>query len=150
MVFMSGCASIVSKSKYPVQISTNPEGVEISVEDAKGKTIFTGKTPTTVVLKSGDGFFKGANYTVSFKRAGYKAVTAKIHRGLDGWYIGNLIFGGFVGLLIVDPLTGAMWKLDDLHIDLDKNQAANDKRELQILSLNEVPEHLRVKMVRIN
>lgn len=32
---------------------------------------------------------------------------------MDGWYMGNLLFGGFIGFLIVDPATGAMWKLDD-------------------------------------
>jgi hypothetical protein len=33
---------------------------------------------------------------------------------MDGWYIGNILFGGLIGILIVDPLTGAMWKLDDV------------------------------------
>ncbi len=149
MVFMSGCATIVSKSKYPVHISTSPQGVEVIIKKSNGRTIYRGKTPTTVSLKAGAGFFKGEDYTVSFKRTGYKTVTAKVHRSLDGWYIGNLLFGGFVGWLIVDPLTGAMWKLDNLHIDLNKNQAANGKQQLQILSLNEVPQHLRAKMVRI-
>lgn len=32
---------------------------------------------------------------------------------MDGWYIGNLLFGGLIGMLIVDPATGAMYKLDD-------------------------------------
>lgn len=30
---------------------------------------------------------------------------------MNGWYIGNLLFGGIIGLLIVDPATGAMWTL---------------------------------------
>ncbi len=32
---------------------------------------------------------------------------------LDGWYFGNLIFGGLLGILIIDPATGAMWRLDE-------------------------------------
>jgi hypothetical protein len=32
---------------------------------------------------------------------------------MDGWYIGNILFGGVIGFLIVDPATGAMWKLGD-------------------------------------
>lgn len=32
---------------------------------------------------------------------------------MDGWYVGNIIFGGLIGLLLVDPITGAMWKLPD-------------------------------------
>ena len=27
---------------------------------------------------------------------------------MNGWYIGNILFGGLIGFLIVDPLTGAM------------------------------------------
>jgi hypothetical protein len=32
---------------------------------------------------------------------------------IDGWYFGNLLFGGLIGILIVDPATGAMWKLPE-------------------------------------
>ncbi|WP_174263189.1 CsgG/HfaB family protein [Citrifermentans bemidjiense] len=32
---------------------------------------------------------------------------------MNGWYWGNIVFGGVIGLLIVDPATGAMWKMDD-------------------------------------
>jgi hypothetical protein len=31
---------------------------------------------------------------------------------IDGWYWGNLLIGGIIGMVFVDPLTGAMWKLD--------------------------------------
>jgi hypothetical protein len=38
---------------------------------------------------------------------------------LNGWYIGgNLVFGGLVGWLIVDPLTGAMWTIDNNDINI--------------------------------
>jgi hypothetical protein len=30
---------------------------------------------------------------------------------IDGWYFGNILFGGLIGMLIVDPLTGAMYCL---------------------------------------
>lgn len=151
MVFMSGCASLVSKSQYPIHINSNPEGAEIKIYKKNGKLIFSGKTPTIVTLKAEDGFFRGADYRVHYKKAGYQDAVGEIRSSVDGWYFTNFLFSSVVGLLIVDPLTGAMWKLDDeISIELNKNQAANDKRELQILSLNEVPEHLRVKMVRIN
>ena len=32
---------------------------------------------------------------------------------LNAWYWGNILFGGLIGWLIVDPATGAMWKLKD-------------------------------------
>ena len=30
---------------------------------------------------------------------------------IDGWYWGNLFLGGILGMLAVDPATGAMWAL---------------------------------------
>ena len=27
----------------------------------------------------------------------------------NGWYIGNILFGGLIGMIIVDPATGDMW-----------------------------------------
>ena len=38
---------------------------------------------------------------------------------LNGWYIGNVVFGGLIGLLIVDPETGAMWRLDENPIGVE-------------------------------
>jgi hypothetical protein len=32
---------------------------------------------------------------------------------LSGWYFGNLLFGGIIGLAIVDPISGKMWTLPD-------------------------------------
>jgi len=72
---------------------------------------------------------------------------------LNGWYIGNLLFGGLIGLLIVDPLTGAMWTLDpkDINLILEKKTAGlpSDRRALSVVSLEDVPDYLRDKMIRI-
>jgi hypothetical protein len=36
---------------------------------------------------------------------------------LSGWYFGNILIGGLIGLLIVDPLTGAMYDLEPENIE---------------------------------
>jgi hypothetical protein len=147
---LAGCASIVSKSEYPVAISSNPEEAEITIVNRAGETVFKGKTPTTLVLKAGAGFFKGENYAVTFKKEGYATHTAQIQRGVDGWYIvGNLVFGGFVGWLIVDPATGSMWTLKNLHVDLAP-QVSSNQNQIHIVTINDVPEQLRSKMIRIH
>jgi hypothetical protein len=28
---------------------------------------------------------------------------------MSGWYCGKLLFGGLIGMLAVDPATGAIW-----------------------------------------
>lgn len=153
MVFGQGCASIVSKSTYDVTISSTPSNVRVDVYNKKGELKATGSTPLQARLKAGAGYFSGEVYTVEFKRDGYPVHKAQIERGVDGWYIvGNLFFGGLVGWLIVDPLTGAMWTLKDLHVDLEGTAQAdlNEPGALRIVSLDQVPRNLQPRMVRIN
>lgn len=147
-----GCASIVGKSAYPVAISSQPDQAEISITDESGKTIFTGKTPTTVTLNTKAGYFSGKDYTVTFTKPGYAKQMAQIQRGVSGWYIaGNLFFGGLVGWLIVDPLTGAMWTLDEqTTATLSPQTSRQDSTAtLQVVLLDVVPDSLRSKIVRI-
>lgn len=149
----SGCASIVSKSQYPVSIRSNPEGAMATVRDSSGQAVHSGVTPTTVTLKAGNGYFRGQNYTVDFQKEGFSTTSAEIRRDLNGWYLGNIIFGGLIGMLIVDPATGAMWRLsDEVHGELLPLQTTREdgEVELQILTLNDLPEDLREHLVLIN
>lgn len=145
-----GCATIVSDSKYPVGISSEPPGAEIRIVNRTGREVFQGTTPTTVTLEAGAGYFKGENYTVSFVKDGYVPKDAQIERRVDGWYVGgNLIFGGLIGYLIVDPATGAMWTLRDLHVDLQDDTRAGASSALNILSIEDLPAHARTHLLRI-
>jgi hypothetical protein len=67
----------------------------------------------TITLNSSDGFFSAARYTFQFEKEGCNPTTTTLSAGINGWYFGNLLFGGLIGFLIVDPATGAMWSLDE-------------------------------------
>ena len=108
----SSCASIVSKSTYPLSINSSPSNAKVSITDKKGKEIYLGNTPATVKLKAGAGFFSKAEYQVKFSSPGYDDKIVPITFKLDGWYFGNLLLGGVLGMLIIDPATGAMWKIE--------------------------------------
>jgi hypothetical protein len=109
----TGCASIVSDSDYPVSVDSSPSGATFEVKDSTGMVLARGTTPQTIVLEAGEGYFNGADYIVEASKGGDRGVM-RIGRGIDLWYLGgNLFFGGLIGYLIVDPLTGAMWKLDE-------------------------------------
>jgi len=110
----TGCATIVSKSTYPVMLNSNPSGASVTIKNKSGVAVQNVTTPATVMLKAGDGFFSKANYTLEFEKDGYSPYTTMLTASMDGWYIGNLVFGGLIGFLIVDPATGAMWKLDPI------------------------------------
>lgn len=121
----TGCASIVSKSTWPVTIQSKPTGAKCVVAKSSGKQLHSGETPMTVMLESGDGFFQWANYTVTCDKPGYQQSVVKAESHLNGWYFGNIVFGGLIGLLIVDPATGAMYRMDDSQtVDLQALQTA--------------------------
>ena len=55
-------------------------------------------------------------------------------------------------MLIVDPATGAMWKLDTppLNVNLSKLSAAAKTPQLEIINIASLPQNLKDKLVRIN
>lgn len=148
----TGCASIISKSSYPVAITSSPENASFIVTNEAGQKIHSGKTPTTLTLEASDGFFSSAQYNVKFKKKGYEDQNISIVPTLDGWYVANILFGGLPGLLIVDPLTGAMFKLPETaNANLSaKGKASLENNKLTIMSLDDVHPNQRKNLVRVN
>jgi hypothetical protein len=148
---LSSCATILSKSSYPVHISTEPSGATVSVTDKHNKEVFKGQSPADVTLKSGAGFFAKAEYQVKLTAPGYAEQVVPINFKINGWYFGNLLIGGVIGMLIVDPATGAMWKLDTppLKVSLERTNAAAQVPTLQIIDIATLPQSAKEKLVRI-
>jgi hypothetical protein len=116
-----GCASIVGERNQTLNISSNPQGANVVIRDKHNKTIYQGRTPTTVSLEKSDGFFSGQRYLVTMygDQENKETIVVKAHP--NAWYVmGNLLFGGLIGWLIVDPATGAMWELypNEVHASL--------------------------------
>lgn len=150
-MFFAGCASIVSKSSWPVRINSSPEGANVYITNSSGEKIYSGKTPTQVVLKSKKGYFTGEKYKLVFTEDGHGQVIYELDTGLNGWYIGNIVFGGLIGFLVVDPLTGAMYRLDDaVDVSLPADVSfINKGSELRIVTLDNVPENLSSKLIAL-
>lgn len=151
-IILSGCASILSTSNYPITVNSTPSGAKIIVKDKKGIDVYAGNTPANFKLKAGAGFFSKASYTVTFEMDGYDIRKVPVYFKLDGWYFGNILLGGFLGMLIIDPATGAMWKLDTefLNETLSKSSTSIDEPSLRIYGYNDIPESLKENLVRIN
>ena len=88
-------------------------GANFEVRNSTGQVIHQGVTPGTITLNASDGYFKKAEYTIVFRKDGYADQVNNLTSSLDGWYVANIVFGGLIGLLIVDPATGAMYKLPE-------------------------------------
>lgn len=152
MLLASSCASIVSKSNYPITINSTPSEAKIVITDKKGQQVFTGNTPANLKLKAGSGYFGKAQYQIQFTKDGYETKTVPVHFKLDAWYFGNILIGGLIGMLIVDPITGAMYKLDTEFVNetLLASTASLDNNQLKVYDLNEVPAQWKDHLVKIS
>ena len=107
------CATIMKGSDQKVAFQSTPTGAKVSIFDSSGMLVGDGTTPITIPLKKGAAYFQAAKYRVVFEAPGRQKKEIWLTGSLEGgWYIvGNLVIGGLIGWLIVDPLTGAMWNL---------------------------------------
>jgi hypothetical protein len=151
----SGCASIVSNTRWPVAVSSTPVGATVSIVNRRGKEVFSGVTPVEVRLRSGSAYFSREIYKLTFSLPGYSPKTTTLEAGINGWYFGNFGFGGVIGFLIVDPITGAMYRISQKNVDVALTPTtgflwpAQPEGGLRIVSLNDVPESLRPALERL-
>lgn len=83
-------------------------------------------SPGAVDLTRGAGYFSPQAYKVKMSKPGYISKTVDVVPGMNPWYFGNIMLGGFVGMVIVDPLTGAMFKLYPREIDGELEPTGED------------------------
>ncbi len=144
--FVAGCASIISKSDYTVSIRSAPQGANIKIYNRRNILVYEGTTPTTVSLTAHHGFFMGQKYRIV--SSGSVVGQTQLNSRLDGWYLGNLIFGGLLGILIVDPATGAMWSLEEEVMITGQGQGSNlHDPAIRVVSIDDIPESLREKLI---
>lgn len=124
-ILLSGYASIVAKNDLVVTISTEPDGADVIIKNNKGSVVRKALSPTNVTLLTSDGYFSGETYSVSLRKNGYWGKDLVINSAPRGWYLfENIAFGGLVGWFIVDPVTGAMYKLkpEDINETLNRRE----------------------------
>ena len=153
---LAGCATIMGKSAAEaLNVRSAPDQANVVITDESGTKIFEGKTPTSLPLEKKKGFFSGKKYAVTIKKEGFAEQTVIVDTKVNGWYIGgNILFGGILGWLIIDPATGAMWKLDtnEINVTLDtpKKESMIEPNKARIVLLDDVPLSLRDKMVKVS
>ena len=112
LLALCGCATILSNSEYPVNIDSVPSNMEIVVTDSNGDIEYRGQTPTVVDLDAHGGYFVREIYTVELYDAGKVVGKTTVDGSIDSHYFLNLVGWSVIGLIVVDPMTGAMWTLE--------------------------------------
>lgn len=126
-LLFTGCASIIHGPIQTVDFNSQPSGAKVTID---GKEY--GVTPRSVDLRrmgrlKGEAKEKQA-YNVKIELEGYLPYELKIKRDMDGWFIGNILFGGLIGI-IVDASNGSMYKLspDQTIATLSKSTTLTNK-----------------------
>ena len=149
---LTGCASIVGEREQAVTINSTPDDAQVTITDERSKEIHSGETPVTVQLKKSDGsYFGGKTYTVDVSKTGFESREILIESRPNGWYVaGNLVFGGLIGWLVVDPMTGAMYNLrpDSIDVALGDEVSLDSEggRVLRVALVKDVPADARDQM----
>lgn len=132
----SSCATIVSGSKQNVKFSSTPAAATIFIDEVE-----VGKTPFEIKLA------RKSEHTVMLKLEGYQTYETKLTKKFNGWYIGNILIGGVIGL-IIDPITGAMYNLspDEVNAQMTSGTAfkSNGKDVYVAVALNIDPSWKKV------
>jgi len=157
MVVFSGCASIICGARKDVRITSSPEAASVVIYDRNEMKVWEASTPTVASLKRGNGFFRGASYRVEISADDFETQAIHIKPVLNGWYFGNLLLGGLIGMVIVDPISGAMWTLspDETNIALTEDLSFDrngDADRIHVVLRKQIPDDVfnTLKLVRLN
>jgi hypothetical protein len=149
----SGCATIVARSSQEFTITSVPEGAAVKINNKSGAAVHSGNTPMTVTLKKGRGYFKPERYTIHMAKDGYRTRDVTVEGQVNGWYFGNILIGGLIGLLAVDPATGAMYTLRPKEIEatLEALKVSRNAggQTLTVVLIEDVPKKLVGQLIPI-
>lgn len=121
-LMLTSCATIVCGSKQEVSFNSTPTNASIFINEVE-----VGKTPFKTKLE------RNKEHSVVIKLEGFKPYETKLTKKFNAWYIGNLVFGGLIGL-IVDPVTGAIYQLSpkEVNAQLQQGTAFNKSKNGEI------------------
>lgn len=102
---LSGCASIVAGSSQTLTVDSTPTGATCRAE-RDGAALQTGTTPMSFSVPK-----TKKDILISCKNSNNEVGSTVNKSGIEGWFLGNLIIGGLVGMGI-DWASGAYNKYD--------------------------------------
>src|SRR5437016_2871537 len=90
LVCASGCASMMAGGPDHVPIATNPPGARVFVDD-----VYAGTTPGIVTLDR-----EHSSGRIVVAAPGYYPALIVLDKHVNGWFWGNIVSFGWLGMLI--------------------------------------------------
>jgi len=106
MLNAAGCATIVNGRTQGIAVASTPPAATVKVDGLETTT------PGRVDLR------RNREHTMVFTKDGFPDRDVKLESGPSAWLLGNLIFGGLIGL-IIDFVSGGAYKLSPASVDMD-------------------------------
>lgn len=113
-VSLSSCATIINDRNQDVEIKSNIVNAQVIVNNVE-----KGTTPTKISVKRSSKKLK-----IAITAPGYEPYQTELKPEISGWFWGNLILGGAIGM-IVDGCTDKCWTYDDIEAKLVPSQKRN-------------------------
>lgn len=145
-LLLGSCASIFNTPTTDVKFTSFPIA-DIEVADAlTGAVLHKGKTPITLNLQNSAGYFQSASYKITFKTADGLERVFNLRSKIHGAYWLNILFGGPIGMFVIDPNTGSMYTLpQEMKYDL-----VNNTPVMQIKTIDELTATERAALVPVS
>jgi hypothetical protein len=106
------CATVLQRGPEPVTITSEPPDARVTITDLRShQRLLQASTPVIAPLARHAGYMRPARYQVVVEKPGYQPYVLLLQAELEPKYFGNFVAGGPLGLLVIDPLTGAMYAL---------------------------------------
>jgi len=121
-IIFNGCATIVSTSRQQISINTVPPGAKVYVQDIAQAT-----TPAIIYIE------RSKEVVLRLEKESYQPVDIKLHRGINYWVAGNIIWtAGFLIGIAVDFINGSAYKLspEEIKAILDEETVENINEKL--------------------
>lgn len=97
LLLIQSCASIVTGSTDTIRIDSVPQGASFTTNAGhQGKTPAEITVPDTLVLM------------VTCTQPGYQPTTATLPPHMSGWFLGNILLGGLIGIIL--DLASGNWR----------------------------------------
>lgn len=118
---MSSCATFINGTRQAVGITSCPGNANVWLDRA-----YVGNTPLIVEMTRKD------THYVMIQLEGYEPYEIMFSRKVSGWVLGNIVFGGFIGLAI-DAISGGIYVLtpDQVQVQLQCNNVMYSKKSKQ-------------------
>ncbi len=103
---LNSCCCFINGQKQDVNVQTNVPDAQVFIDG-----MIYGTAPGIIALE------RDESYNLEVRKEGYHPHRQKIDSHFSGWFAGNFLIGGLVGM-IIDLSTGSCWSFSDIDVTL--------------------------------